>query len=484
MKTPRKKPAAKPSSVPWDLAPEMGTIWELTFGPDGKTLALSADDGGALFDVPARKELARYKRVTGGKANGHAVSPDGKLWASALKSITIWDAATGKRVRTLKGHKHDVNALCFSPDGARLASGSGANGTPGDFTVRLWDPHEDGKALLVLKGHEAPVLALRFVGADTLLSVDVNQNAFWWDLRKGTPEKKVALGADADSCAGNMMGFDDRVSISPDGSRIASRNANSAAFLWDSRTGKVLREVECDAFSVAVSADGATLCCITNEPAALTLWPAGRKAKALATVALRETSGAPCFSPDGEFLAWPDGDLVRLRPLPLEARVAQPEGLALARDEVLKIMRASKDGNRAGEKLARLTRGDAADVARLLWDAFRSGAEQLISRDVAYWHQLGVAPDAFGAEDVLRLLNAIATEWPEGKPQHRSPNFGNCWSPETGDGWPINCDQLLSSHANDEPFQRALVAQWKTLPSPWNDGLARQLARRGWRSPR
>jgi len=68
--------------VPWDLAPEMGTIWELTFGPDGKTLALSADDGGALFDVPARKELARYKRVTGGKANGHAVSPDGKLWAS------------------------------------------------------------------------------------------------------------------------------------------------------------------------------------------------------------------------------------------------------------------------------------------------------------------------------------------------------------------------------------------------------------------
>jgi hypothetical protein len=77
-------------------------------------------------------------------------------------------------------------------------------------------------------------------------------------------------------------------------------------------------------------------------------------------------------------------------------------------------------------------------------------------------------------------LNAIANEWPGGKPQHRSPNFGTCWSPETGDGWPINCDQLLSSHANDEPFQRALVAQWKTLPSPWNDGLAR----RGWLSPR
>ena len=64
-----------------------------------------------------------------------AFSPDGKRLASASwdQTVKVWDAVTGQKMLTLKGHTNRVYSVAFSPDGHRLASASG------DETVKVWD---------------------------------------------------------------------------------------------------------------------------------------------------------------------------------------------------------------------------------------------------------------------------------------------------------------------------------------------------------
>jgi WD40 repeat protein len=46
--------------------------------------------------------------------------------------MILWDVATGQIVRRYEGHKGNVTAVAFSPDGQSLLSGSA------DATVRVW----------------------------------------------------------------------------------------------------------------------------------------------------------------------------------------------------------------------------------------------------------------------------------------------------------------------------------------------------------
>ena len=60
----------------------------------------------------------------------------------------IWDAVTGRKIRTLDVRGEDVFAVCLEPEGRRLFTADA------NCNIKLWDVEvESGQNVLILRGH-------------------------------------------------------------------------------------------------------------------------------------------------------------------------------------------------------------------------------------------------------------------------------------------------------------------------------------------
>ncbi|QKQ77502.1 signal peptidase I [Nostoc sp. TCL240-02] len=111
-----------------------GTIYAVTFTPDGDTLITGSAGNGIEFWHPETRQKLKQLIGQSNWINSLVVSPDGEMLAGGTGegAIELWHIKTGKLLASLQGHTDSVESLMFSPDGQRLVSGSD------DKTIRIW----------------------------------------------------------------------------------------------------------------------------------------------------------------------------------------------------------------------------------------------------------------------------------------------------------------------------------------------------------
>src|SRR5262245_22640225 len=62
------------------------------------------------------------------------------------KTVRVWDAATGREVRSFRGHTDSVKGVAYSPNSRLIASASL------DRTVKVWDV-TTGQEVRTFEGH-------------------------------------------------------------------------------------------------------------------------------------------------------------------------------------------------------------------------------------------------------------------------------------------------------------------------------------------
>jgi WD40 repeat protein len=185
-----------------------------------------------LWILPVLAALASAQLP--GEIKGHAgfvhhlaFSPDGNIMATASldKTVKIWDAKTGKELKTLKGHTDQVYCVAVNNDGSMVASGSR------DKSIRLWDVKE-AKVLKELKGHTESVESVAFSPDGKLLaSGGLDKAVRLWDASDGRELKNLGTHPDSVYC----------VAWSPDGTLLASAGREGTIKIWDVKAKKELR---------------------------------------------------------------------------------------------------------------------------------------------------------------------------------------------------------------------------------------------------
>jgi len=167
----------------------------LAISPNGRVAAVGTDwgtktaRGGKSFlklvEVESGRTLREILPEEAEDVLAAALSFDGGVLAGWLRggaAVAVWDAATGKRLHTLKG----VPPIAVSPDGKSLAAlDSDRN------VIKLYDVAA-GKETATLRGHSNVVRTLKFSDdGKILISGGLDTTAKLWDAATG--EELVSL---------------------------------------------------------------------------------------------------------------------------------------------------------------------------------------------------------------------------------------------------------------------------------------------------
>ncbi|MFO0841799.1 MAG: PQQ-binding-like beta-propeller repeat protein [Gemmataceae bacterium] len=194
-----------------------GGARRLAFTPDGRQLVSGGFDGHVrVWDLATRKERRAFK-VESGTVYGLALSPDGRLVATAGRDgLKLWEVATGKEQPREAMGRHSCVAVAFAPDGKLVASGDGER-------VKLWEA-ATGKEVAELKGFKGELSQLVFSrDGRTLFTASYDRFVRLWDVRSGR------LVHEVEAHAGWVWGL----ALSADEKSLASCSVDTRLLVWE-----------------------------------------------------------------------------------------------------------------------------------------------------------------------------------------------------------------------------------------------------------
>lgn len=315
------------------------TVWDVTFSPDSRTLAIADHTNVVkLWDVATRRPLKTLVGPQGAVSNSLSFSPDGNLLAVGRHPfVLLWDVAVDEVRAELITAGSPFAA--FSRDGKLLAAGDSS----GKFTIWAWDgaraeervvqPYGGGKLVFSPDGKRLVTGGVAACVWDAGTGREVarlpDESAAIQDIAISHDGKTVAFGTyDRQVKLWNLetnevdcrasRGPVHTVTFSPDDAALFTGGEDTVVRQWlvaAEPEPRVLAQARVKSLAFAPTSELLAAACLDGS---LRLWDAGtgREVAKLEAHVTGEFAGAPtfaganavAFSPDGKWLASGGGD--------------------------------------------------------------------------------------------------------------------------------------------------------------------------------
>jgi WD40 repeat protein len=380
---------ARLGTVRWRTGSSFGPFGS-ALGNDGRSLFVSGGEALRIFNVDTG-ELMRTIRGHEGGINCLALSPDGKMLASAGSTRAfLWDVASGKQLRPLK--VSGVSTLAFSPDGTKLITG----GQDHEHSVRIFDC-QTGKEQLRLLWHSRQVdyIACTPDGNKLVTASSSEGKVLVTDMTTGevvrtfqspnvyettvalSPDGKMLAVADTRYAGGHprtvlrlfdlttgresraLPGVQQRtvaLIFSPDGKTLVS-SGEKDVHVWDVATGAEKRHFPGGGSHLHFSPDGKRL---ISTAAVIRVWDVDSGKEFHPPEGFQGYVSSLCFAPDGKTVAACSWDWDRGVIVLWDARTGQLLRTLRGHESYIRSLQFAQDG--------RLISGGGDSTLRV-WDA-------------------------------------------------------------------------------------------------------------------